>query len=238
MKVETAGDLINAIGEASWNPKEVIDLVADLDFSGAGLTIPLGASSGGSCISYSGVFHGNGHTIKGIQMNTTGKQYSRAGVFCGIKDATVENLVIDSSCSFIGYYVGALGVSVTGSLVVKNVTNKAFVNGTYEVGGFIGTIEEIEHETVVSFENCTNDGNVSASHLRQGGFVGYITSNTNIAITFSDCINNGAITGNMCGGFVGLIGGNTNITMDFSNCTNNNFVSGSREGAGGFLGKV
>lgn len=240
VQVGTADDLINIFEAASGTTlKEDIDLLADLDFSGKDLTLPFGATSSGRCVAYSGVFHGNGHSIKGLQMNATNNtKYHHAGLFCGLKDATVENLVIDSSCSFIGRYVGALGVSITGSLAVKNVTNKAFVNGTTEIGGFIGGIEEVKQETVVSFENCTNDGGIVASSKYLGGFVGFIGQCTSITMAFSDCVNNGVITGSIAGGFVGRIESNTNIIIAFSNCTNNNFVSGDKSGAGGFLGSV
>ena len=104
-----------------------IEVTADLDFSGR--TLPLGAS-GGSCVSFSGEFHGNGHSIKNLKLNG-------AGLFCSLKDAVVEGLVIDSSCSFTGNYAGALSVSLDGSLTVKNTTNNAEVSGSWRIGGFI-----------------------------------------------------------------------------------------------------
>ena len=242
VQVGTADDLINIFEAASGTTlKEDIDLLGDLDFSGKDLTLPFGATSSGGCVAYSGVFHGNGHSIKGLQMNATDKtKYRHAGLFCGLKDATVENLVIDSSCSFIGRYVGALGVSITGSLAVKNVTNKAFVNGSADVGGFIGGIEELEQETVVSFENCTNDGSVVASSKYLGGFVGFIGQCTSITMAFSNCTNNIFVSGDKsgAGGFLGSVWGNKNMTMTLSHCTNNGNTTVNEGGVGGFVSSI
>ena len=242
VQVETADDLINIFEAASGTTlKEDIDLLGDLDFSGKDLTLPFGATSSGRCVAYSGVFHGNGHSIKGLQMNATDNtQYRHAGLFCGLKDATVENLVIDSSCSFIGRYVGALGVSITGSLAVKNVTNKAFVNGSADVGGFIGGIEYLEQETVVSFENCTNDGSVVASSKYLGGFVGFIGQCTSITMAFSNCTNNIFVSGDKsgAGGFLGSVWGNKNMTMTLSHCTNNGNTTVNEGGVGGFVSSI
>lgn len=242
VQVETADDLINIFEAASGTAlKEDIDLLADLDFSGKDLTLPFGASSSGGCVAYSGVFHGNGHSIKGLQMNATNNtKYHHAGLFCGLKDAIVENLVIDSSCSFIGEYVGALGVSITGSLAVKNVTNKAFVNGSADVGGFIGGIKEVKQETVVSFENCTNDGSVVASSKYLGGFVGYIGQCTSINMAFSNCTNNVFVSGDKsgAGGFLGSVWGNKNMTMTLSHCTNNGNTTVNGGGVGGFVSSI
>ena len=153
ISVGTADDLINLFNDATGTTlKENIKVTADLDFSSSGLTLPLGASDDGKCVAFSGVFQGNGHSIKGLKMNNTGNTGSKnAGLFCSLKDATVENLVIDSSCSFTGNSSGALGVSVVGSLAVLNVTNKAAVSGIETVGGFIGIMELQRTVNMVSF---------------------------------------------------------------------------------------
>ena len=100
----TADDLINLFNEAAGNTLETdIEVTADLDFSGLTLTFPLGASSDGACVTYTGAFHGNGHSIKGLVMDAANNEgYNKSGLFCNLKDATVDDLVIDSSCSFSG----------------------------------------------------------------------------------------------------------------------------------------
>ena len=126
LHVNTADQLINLFKNAAGNTlKEDIELLDDLDFSHASLSLPLGVFSNGSCVRFSGVFQGNGYSICGLDMKNEGRQgYNNAGLFCSLKNATVENLVIDSSCWFNGYSAGALCVFVEGSLVVKNDTKK------------------------------------------------------------------------------------------------------------------
>ena len=189
LPVSTADQLINLFKNAAGNTlDEDIELLDDLDFSHASLTLPLGASSNGTCVPFSGGFQGNGHSIHGMMMKNQDRQgFNNAGLFCSLKDATVENLVIDSSCSFKGFSVGALCVSVNGSLVVRNVTNKAVVNGRERVGGFVGYVSGLR-DVSVSFEDCVNDETVTGSSS-VGGFVGEIESNKNMTIVISNLTN-------------------------------------------------
>ena len=102
-KVKNAQTLIELFKSQTTSPlEEEIVLDGDLDFSNTSLVYPLGASSDTSCVAYSGVFRGNGYSIKGLKMNNADdNKYRKAGLFCGVKDATVENLVIDSTCFFL-----------------------------------------------------------------------------------------------------------------------------------------
>lgn len=183
-----------------------IEVLNDLDFRESALTRPLGASeSGNKCFEYSGVLHGNGHTIKNIEMTNT--SYPHSGLFCAMKDATVENLIIDSSCSFTGLNVGVLTVSVIGSLHVKNVTTRAAVSGFERVGGFVGFIDGLRQEhTTVSFDGCT-------------GYVLFFNGN-----------------GRGFGWFIGYIGNNTNLNMVVSNSLTSGYIRSDRD-LGGFLGQ-
>ncbi len=219
--------------------KTDIELLDDLDFSSSTLTFPLGVFSNGTCVAFSGRFQGNGHSIKGLKMNNTNNAgYKHAGLFHRLNNATVENLVIDSSCSFTGYYVGALSVSVGGSLTVISTKNKAAVSGTWDVGGFIGYMKDLEQPSVVSFEDCVNDGNVTGSQNDVGGLVGIISDNVNMTITISNSTNNGNVHGDgYVGGFVGYMSNNNNITFTISNSTNNGIVTGSGN-VGGFVGYI
>ena len=239
--VATADDLISLFKHATGNTLQTdIEVAADLDFSSSNLTLPLGAFSNGTCVAFSGVFQGNGHTIKGLKMdNTDNEGHKDAGLFCTLNNATVENLVVDSSCSFTGYSAGALSVSVNGSLTVKNVTNNADVNGTEDVGGFVGFVEDLKQQTAISFEYCVNHGSVTGNDTRVGGFVGLVSGNTNTTMTISNSLNNGDVTGNgvFIGLFIGCIYGNTNTTVTISNSTINGSATGN-DYIGGFVGYV
>ena len=208
MEVKTAQELVTLFNETTGNTLQTdIEVTADLDFFGSTLTHPLGAFSNGTCVVFSGKFQGNGHSIKGLKMDNQYNYggYRSAGVFCRLKDAIVENFVIDSSCSFTSYdYAGALSVSLDGSLTVKNVTNRAVViNSGNRAGGFIGYIEDLKQPVVISFGHCVNDGNVMGGY-HVGGFVGFIGYNTNVTLAIINSTNNGKVAGyDIAGGFVG-----------------------------------
>ena len=239
VQVHNAEELIDLFKKETGSTlKTNIELLDDLDFSGSGLTFPLGVDSDGNCKAFSGTFQGNGYFIKGLVLNNTNsKVFNSSGLFCSLKDAIVENLNIDSSCSFTGYEAGGLSVTVSESVSCFNVTNRAVISGSYKTGGLIGFIEGIKQETIIVFEGCLNHGAVSGSSF-VGGFVGLINDNNHLITTFSKCTNNGAVTGYFSdtGGFVGRMGWNTHLGMSFSKCTNNAAITGSFRSAGGFVG--
>lgn len=238
--VKNTSDLIDLFKSGTGTTvNEDIEMAADLDFSGVGLSVPLGLLSDGTCVGYGGVFHGNGHRISGIVMNNTQNGgYKNAGLFCNLNGCTIENLLIDS-CSFTGYSVGALSVCVTGPLVVKNVTHNGNVSGNEKVGGLIGVIEKIKERTSITFDDCLNEGNVTGSRI-VGGFVGYVFNNTNITMTISNTINNGIVTADRgdYGGFVGYVSRNTNMTMTISNSINNGNTNENGYFVGGIVGTI
>ena len=166
-------ELLN-ISEANNFDANIV-LLDDLDFSDSALTAPFGFTSDQTCVSYTGVFEGNGHTIKGLVMNNKDNQdYNKAGLFCGLENATFANLVIDSSCSFTGSsYAGALTVSLRGSLTVINVTNKADVSAGDGCGGFVGMIQGLNQRVEVAFKDSVNNGEING-RVNTGGFIGEV----------------------------------------------------------------
>ena len=239
-EVTSAQQLIKLLNISEANHFDAnITLLDDLDFSGSALTLPFGVSPDGFCVSYTGVFEGNGHTIKGLVMNNTENQeYDNAGLFCALENATFENLVIDSSCSFTGSsYAGALSVSLTGSFTATNATNKAVISGDYKAGGFIGIIQVLGQRTKVTFKDCVNDGNVTGRYCL-GGFVGDTYGSANTKKTISNCVNNGLITGSdRVGGFTGDLFSTRESEVIISDCVNNGPITGEG-GVGGFVGGI
>ena len=234
--VATADDLISLFKHATGNTLQTdIEVTADLDFSSSNLTLPLGAFSNGTCVAFSGVFQGNGHSIKGLKMdNTNNGGYKHAGLFCSLKDAIIENLVIDSSCSFNGWQAGALSASLNGSLTANNITNNAAVSGSYRIGGFIGEIKDLKQPSVILFDNCINNGTVTG--ICSGGLIGFISGNISMTMIVSHSINNKKVDGknNKAGGFVGHVY-KTSMTMTIVNSTNNGPITGFSL-MGGFVG--
>ena len=233
-EIYTAAQLIELFNKGSGVVDAEIELHADLNFSGININNPLGITNAGETRTFTGVLHGNGHSITDFVLTKMeNREYSWAGVFAVVSGATIENLVIDSSCSFSGYYTGGLCVAAKGSLVVRNVINKANVNGTDFAGGFIGNVERMGS---ISFDGCVNPGNINASK-EAGGFIGSVFPGTNAAMTITNSENNGTVSGNESGGFVGYIANNQYLNMMFSNTTNNGVVTGSSS-QGGFIGDL
>ena len=122
--------------------KEEITFENDIDFRNVSITLPLGVGTDGlSCTSYGGKLNGNGYAIKNLHLNRLNSSgYAASGLFCALDGATIENLVIDKSCSFAGVSAGAVGVGAFGSVTFQNVTNSASVSGPNSVGGLLGYV--------------------------------------------------------------------------------------------------
>ena len=238
VEISSAQELIDQFENEENALKTEVVLLDDLDFSQSGRTLPLGVSSNGTCIAFSGVLKANGHSIKNFVVgDTVDDKSKKAGLFCALKDATVENLVIDSSCSFTGYFAGGLSVSVNGSLIATNVRSKASVNGNTRTGGFVGSIDSAQGE--MRFEGCAFEGNVIGKQ-DIGGFFGYFYGNENMTIIISNCTSNGTVTGAglYLGGFIGSVFVSKNLTMIIDNCTNDGTVTAIRRDASGFIGCI
>ena len=242
VKITCAEDLIKIFDTATGSSvDDDIELVSDLDFSNANLTIPLGVNPNGICVTYNGVFHGNGHSIYGLIINNS-KRYEHSGLFCGLENATIENIRFDSSCSFsANKNAGALGAWAKGSLHLKNVINNASINGgCCGVGGLIGQMEvRNDRDAVFSLEGCINEGNITGANSNAGGFVGIIMNRQNLSVIISNSINNGYVHGEYnVGGFVGMIDSyETAISVLINNCINSGVINGSWN-IGGFVGQM
>lgn len=217
-------------------PDEII-LENDLDFSHVTLEFPLGGNAD-ACSPFGGVLDGNGHSIKELFMEN--ESSPSVGLFCGLKNATIKNLVIDESCSFAGRVACALSPFVTGNVSVINVTNRASVTGGECAGGFFGSVSDLEHSTV-SFDDCMNIGNITNSSYA-GGFIGKLFVSQGLRLNISNSVNNGNINGtDYVGGFVGYVlnknGGGANCTITVVNATNHGNVTSTRN-VGGFVGSV
>lgn len=150
VKVSSARAFVKVF-ESSPVPDEII-LENDLDFSHVTLEFQLGGNAD-ACSPFGGVLDGNGHSVKELFMEN--ESSPSVGLFCGLKNATIKNLVIDESCSFAGRVACALSPFVTGNVSVINVTNRASVTGGECAGGFFGSVSGLEHSTV-SFDDCVN----------------------------------------------------------------------------------
>ena len=223
-----ANQLISLFDDVEGKLEADINLTGDLDFTSSGLQYPLGRKSLSNCVTYKGTLHGNGRIVKSLilSLKRSWEYNGDAGLFCSLSDATIENLVIDSSCSFNGTTTGALSSTALGSLTLVNVTNRASITGSNYVGGLIGQYTSANGQTnpLVSFDGCVNEGSVTGASNGVGGFIGEI--GTSVTISCSNSINKGTVSsqGAGVGGFVEYISSGIGTDIVFSNCTNDGYI--------------
>lgn len=225
--------------------KDVV-LENDINFDGMKI-VPFGLNiSTGKCTPYHGTLQGNGYVLKGLVIDQTGNTlYGHSGLFCGLDGALIENVTFDESCKMTGTDSGALSVSVTGSVTLRNVKSQSTLLGTGNVGGLISRIESSPGSTVI-FDHCIVEGDISNTKGHTGGFVGVFTSSY-VTVTFKDCENGCTLNlqrvGGSVGGFVGFIGGNLFIVLNIKNCTSRGSLNAQSDAgadvfAGGLIGII
>lgn len=168
---------------------------------------------------FMGVFHGEGHTIKGMFINRTSTDF--IGLFGFAENATFDNVTIEcqnitganNSGSFCGY---AFASSFTG------VTSRSLVEGKSQTGGFAGylrycTANDIHHV-----------GNVGGTDRNVGGLIGYLECSD-----LNTCSHSGTVTGaNNTGGIAGVV-----KISSLQNVTNTATVNGANY-TGGVFGNI
>lgn len=174
---------------------------------------------------FSGIFDGQGHTVSNLVMSQDTNIRSGLGLFGFAQNATIQNLVLDSTCSFTLKHVDAyngmaavLGYAGT-KVLITNVATYANVDGVTHSAGIVS-----RGSASVSF--CTNYGHVTG-HNCAGGITGFRTSDVNY------CANYGAISGGVAGGITARITGD----RTYRNLENYGTVSGASYG-GGIIGRT
>ena len=119
-------------------------------------------------VGFSGSFNGNGHTISGLNLNST--DYTNAGLFYSLNNANVTNLNINSANINGSYdYAGALTGNATNS-VVSNifVTNSSITNlkDNSVTGGVLGAITGATSKLSVS---STENANITLGSAVETG---------------------------------------------------------------------
>lgn len=178
-------------------------------------------------------------------MNASVATILNAGLFCALENATVKNVVIDSTCAFSGAFSAALSPIVAGTVTVKNVTNMGKIQGTAVGGGLLGKTETTGLVNI-TIEDSVNSGIVSGRYA--SGFVASIQNSSNANVFIRNCTNLNRIgkdegwnAETAEGAFVGQALHNKQLAIHITGCTNNGFVdtnSTSRTVAGGLVGLV
>ena len=231
--VHTVDDLLRAFSTTTGPITTVIELQEDLDFATAGteLVYPLGAQSG-VCTPFGGVFHGNGHVIRGIAMDNADKTlYNHAALICSLQGATVQDLVIDESCTFTGNWAGALAVRADRAAIVRNVASRATVVATNYGGGLVGAAPACDGAQL-AFVECTTSGSVRAAEAPAAGLLGYLAvaraSTSTTTMTIESCASTGTVTAASdpaCG--LVCVGSQDHIELTVANSISKANVSGT-----------
>lgn len=139
-----------------------------------------------------------------------------------IKNITVEGTVTNIKATGVGGFAGAPLAAGTASF--ENCINKADVNGSTYVGGFVGSSNLWQF--VPKFKNCKNLGSVAATTQGSGGLMGF----GQYLSVIENCVNLGDISskGNSVGGFIGWSYGTLTINNSYNagNITANAYAGG------------
>lgn len=235
-----AGLALLATADNNYLENENVVLANDIDFG----YNPKYAS----LARFNGTLDGANHTISGIpaalfatlggtvkNLNVEGSANTALIASTTNGDVKLENVTTDGSV--VGYGVGGMIVTgSTGSLNIKNSTNKANVTDTgYAAGGIVGGKLNVPTEIT----NTVNEGTIVSNRPSEGkaaGIIGFAAKTINL----DNCTNNGKITTNSekCA-YAGGILGWADTGGKVANCTNNGVVTSngtnvsSITGAGG-----
>lgn len=178
---------------------------------------------GDSSDPFVGRFFGNGHTISGLAISSSGETY--VGLFGYIgSGGEVYDLDVSGSVSSSGdSYVGLLAGCSEGTIENCSATGTITVTGTSgsEIGGLVG-------RNTGDIVDCTTDVDITSSVDRVGGITGYAAYDS----TITGCTVNGDVTGaSNVGGVAGW-----SYSADIDQCTVNGNVEGT-DHVGGIVGQ-
>ena len=194
------------------------NMIADLEFTdadfaeggdfyndGAGFE-PIGTNFDNS---FTGVFDGDGHTVKNLYVNVLSDYIECAGLFGCNRAGTIKNLgVVDSTVSAPFYNVGGIvGYNAEGT--ITRCYNTGAVFSQFHAGGIVG------FNAYGTITNCYNTGTVLAATSYDSCAGGIAGHNEFSAIT--NCYNTGTISSTISTG--GIVGANTGTGI-IENCYN------------------
>lgn len=150
---------------------------------------------------FSGIFDGNGHTIKGLRINAS---TAYQGFFAYTNGATIKNLTIDGSVTSSENYVGGI-VGNAPNTTIQNCLFSGSVATTKNKGAYVGGIagyaggSSTAAKTTIT--GCVNKATVTGEATdNAGGIAGYAQFGT-----ISYCYNTGKVSGKT-GYAAGIVG--------------------------------
>lgn len=208
---------------------EYFKVTGDIDMQNDA-TFPI--ISDAQSVAFSGIFDGQGHSIKNWKFNNVNTTDLWSALFSFVaKDGVIKNLVIDKSCSLRFHRnAGSLVAALFGT--VENCKNYAEV---YTAEGFAGGLVYIAY----SGSKILNSYNEGAVTSLDKGYIGGVAYNVEAGATISGCQNAGTVssggaTTQSVGGLVGSCAGtveNSLNTGNVSGVTNVGGIAGSAKAA-------
>lgn len=218
--------LVNEEQRDQWKPSRVehfegVTFTLTKDIVLTKPWIPIGTDDSAY---FAGIFDGNGHTISGLDVNTS---YGGSGLF-GYLSGEVRNLHVKGKNESFDSNSGGIAGILTNSGKVINCTSSVNVQGLDKCGGIVGNNEG------GTIEGCINIGNISGTY-KIGGIVG---ENWNGVVT--DCSNEGKVKSIRRGvatyGTGGVAGRSVSADAKVTKCHNTGKIYSNTEATGGVVG--
>ena len=248
-QLKTFRDIVNGANRQVKDSDAHAKLMNDIDLEGSETNrwTPIGNDAH----QYTGTFNGDGHTIRGLYIDST--TANNQGLF-GFVSGTVQNLSVSGTVNSSGDYVGGIvGYNFSGT-----VTNCAFSGSVKGSGIFVGGVVGNNGGTVTgctfsgsgtvtgtgdyvggiagrnsgTVENCYNTDKVSGIGS-VGGIVGYNVDFDGYSASVENCYNTGTVSdGTTSGGVVGYNSSSGNVTNCYFLQQNGVPAQGIGEGSG------
>lgn len=155
-------------------------LCNDIELAGYDWT-PIGGTA--TSTAFKGSFDGQGHTVRGIYVNTTATYKAFFGY---TTNATIKNLTVEGDViSTANYAAGA--VAYANGSTVKNVINKVKVSGKQYVGGITSYAAG-----AAIIDRCGNEADIAGTGNYVAGITPYMAAATTVV---SNCYNTATISG-------------------------------------------
>ncbi|MBR2270985.1 MAG: hypothetical protein IJ912_01330, partial [Fibrobacter sp.] len=119
---------------------------------------------GNSSVAFTGNFDGDGHTVRGMFINTTS---SHNGLF-GKSSGTIQNLTVENSWVNGGKNTAGIVAVLAGAGIVKNVENKASIISQSETVAGIVALTSYAYSKKGTIENAKNYGFIQGAKLVAG----------------------------------------------------------------------
>ena len=182
-------NIVNGTGGQTPNRGACAVLTADIDLSNEEWT-PIGKyTDDNDKTPYTGIFDGQGHSIKGLYVNSASDDY--VGLFGCLEGAAVRNLTVDGYVQGSNIVGGIAGYA--SKAAIENCSNHCSVFGGSDsmIGGIAGL--NFDGAKII---DCYNVGTIRNSNVFEpcGGIV------WGNAGTVSNCYNVGTISGNVYDG--------------------------------------